>query len=415
MATEILRPNAAGDETNLTKSGSGGDNYDRIDETSPDGDATYVASGDADYIRDLYNLDDSGVGAGNINKVTVYARCRSSGTISWASLKICIKSGTGDGAPDTVSEGSEITLNGMSYEGYSNEWSTNPATGLAWTWDEIDKLQAGLSGKRPFYAQSTLCTQFYVEVDYTDITEKASSDSGSGSDARTSGSPLASLSKLDSGSAAEGAPTQEAALAGSEGGSGAEAIRYLLGKLVSDGGSGNEDSYLAIITCARQSGDGGVGADSSGLLAELTKDEAGSAVESLLSRQLRPGDSGHGNDLRVTLYAVLSSAETGSGTGALLSRLVAAAETALGTEGLPSRKIGRYDHASGAEASAIYKMLIAADGGSGLEALSGLIVLIPASELGHGLERLGAKIMTSPGAIDYKLPADMGKTEIPRR
>jgi len=42
------------------------------------------------------------------------------------------------------------------------------------------------------------------------------------------------------------------------------------------------------------------------------------------------------------------------------------------------------------------------------------VVLIPTSELGHGLERLGAKIMTSPGAVDTKLPTNIGKVEVPR-
>ena len=417
MAVETLRPNAAGDECNINAQAGAGcpDHYQNVDEAMADDSATYVRAYSNDWLRDLYNLDDHSVGSGTVNKITVYARCDlNTSSPQLPSLKICIKSGTGNGDPDTVSEGSEQTLTG-SWADYSEEWQNNPATGSAWTWQEIDKLQAGVSIRSPQVSgYMTYVTQVYVEVDYTDITEKTSSDSGSGSDVKTSGSPLASLSKSDSGSAAEGAPAQEATLTGTETGSGIEAILSLLGKLASEAGSGAENSYVAIITCARESCDGGAGADTSSLLAEFEQDEAGSAVESLLSRLLRDGDSGNGNDAQVSLLAVLSRAETGSGAEALLTRLVTAAETALGIDGLLSRKVGLSDSGSGAEASAIYKMLIATDSGSGLEALSGLVVLIPASELGHGLERLGAKIMTSPGAVDTKLPTNIGKVEVPR-
>jgi hypothetical protein len=404
MAIETLRPNGAGDDTEWGAWPSENANWQNVDEASQDGDATYnYCPGVANQV-DLYHIDNHSAGCGVINKVTLYAWLRYVNT-SRKQMYIGVKSGS------TEDWGSFYTITNNWTE-YSREFATDPNTGSAWTWDAIDALQIGIKSYTDL--PGGIVTQVYIEVDYTDITEKTASDSGSGSDAKTLGSPLASLSKADSGSAAEGAPAQEATLTGSEAGSGMEVILSLLGKLVSDAGSGAENSCLAIITCARESCDGGAGADTSGLLAELAQDEAGSAVESLLSRLLHHEDGGGGNDAPVSLIAVLSRAENGSGAEALLSRLVTAAETALGMERLLSRKVGRYDYGSGAEASAIYKMLIASDGGSGLEALSGLIVLIPASELGHGSERLGAKIMTAPGAVDTKLPTSTGKVEVPR-
>ncbi|GAI32827.1 unnamed protein product [marine sediment metagenome] len=58
----------------------------------------------------------------------------------------------------------------MSWDTYSQQWPTKPAPpGTdAWTWDDIDALQIGVSLKAPIYAAyQAMCTQVYVEVDYT--------------------------------------------------------------------------------------------------------------------------------------------------------------------------------------------------------------------------------------------------------
>ncbi len=229
MATETLRPNAYGDETNLDYyDGSLHDadqdyNYLQVDEETPDEGSTRVQSktSDNNWYRDLYNIENHSVGSGTINKITVYARCRNSQeTPDQASLKIVAKSGS------TIDESSEKTIDhaGYPYSNYSEEWATNPDTGSAWTWSEIDDLQIGVNMRRsdssnPYY---TACTQVYVEVDYTPVTEKTSSDAGSG---------------------LEGTPMQAAILAGTESGSGIEA---LFARLLAafDIGTGNEAGGL---------------------------------------------------------------------------------------------------------------------------------------------------------------------------
>lgn len=72
-STETLRPNVAGDETNLTPDGET-NNWECIDEASPDDDTTDVKTYNATYLRDLYDLPASS-GVGTINKITVYVRC----------------------------------------------------------------------------------------------------------------------------------------------------------------------------------------------------------------------------------------------------------------------------------------------------------------------------------------------------
>ena len=75
MATEILRPNSAGDETNIPyQSPDTGEHWDKVDDITPDDDLTALYCGNGTY-RDLYNLPNHSVGSGTINKITVYIRC----------------------------------------------------------------------------------------------------------------------------------------------------------------------------------------------------------------------------------------------------------------------------------------------------------------------------------------------------
>ena len=271
MATEMLRPNAAGGETNLTPyPGTGEANWQDVDEATPDEDTTRVYTGNATYLRDLYNIANHSVGSGIINFITVYARSESFGTPNQASLKIAIKAGQGTGAPDTVSESSEITVT-PSYADYSNQWSTNPKTGNAWTWDEIDNLQIGIALRRCNTSGAvTRCTQVYVVVDYTAVTPKTSSDTGSGVDAYVSLEKGEVKTSSDAGSGVEGTPTHSAILSGSEIGS---AIEALVARLLS-----------AVDT--------GTSIEVGGLLKDLSASELGWGNDSLIAKIEMPTKGG---------------------------------------------------------------------------------------------------------------------------
>lgn len=163
MATETLRPNAAGDECNIDgqlgcDSCASDGHYACVDEVTADDFTTYVKTNSATYLRDLYNLPASS-GSGTISKITVYFRCY--GKVTGMNFKASIKSDT------TVTDGSEKTLaTDYTFETFSQEWSTNPADSAAWEWTDIDALQIGVSihGDGSSYA---VCTQVYVVVDYT--------------------------------------------------------------------------------------------------------------------------------------------------------------------------------------------------------------------------------------------------------
>jgi len=161
-ANEVLRPNAVGDETSIRFQDPNSDyHWDKVDEETPDDLATDVRdsyTGGTGYRRDLYNLPAHSVGSGVINFITIYFR----GYTSWEGYaKPSLKSNS------TVIDGTEVALSSDGWITYSQQWNTNPATGIAWTWADIDALQIGVSLRTD--NGTVWCTQVYVEVNYTEV------------------------------------------------------------------------------------------------------------------------------------------------------------------------------------------------------------------------------------------------------
>jgi hypothetical protein len=126
-----------------------------------DGDTTYASSGTINNTEHTVHLDATS-GSGTINHVTVY---------------LVIKYPTGSGSEDL---GHYVVIGGLPYEGmcsefnstssyvsYSCQMTTSPATSSAWSWGEIDGMEAGVEADVMSYTQNI--TQVYVEVDYTEV------------------------------------------------------------------------------------------------------------------------------------------------------------------------------------------------------------------------------------------------------
>jgi len=166
MTTLTLRPDGAGDETNIqTQYPDSGFHWDKVDEVVADDASSFLYNGaifgDGSWKRDLYNLPASG-GVGTITGITVYVRCYTiTGAGQAAALKVVMKTG------GTVYEGDAEDITN-SWEDYSKEWTTNLQTSSAWTWSDIDSLQIGAS--TTWIAGAGQVTQVYVVVTYTDAT-----------------------------------------------------------------------------------------------------------------------------------------------------------------------------------------------------------------------------------------------------
>ena len=152
-----LRPNNhASYNQHLHKNGYPGDicNFQEVDDTDADDDATYVYPHQEDNADDSYNFQDHTTGTGNINWVRVYIRGKGDGCAVIPRFY--------DGT--TYYEfGYTFSLKSWWETFYATAYITNPVTGLAWTWDDIDNLQVGF---RSHGACGPKITQIYVEVDY---------------------------------------------------------------------------------------------------------------------------------------------------------------------------------------------------------------------------------------------------------
>ncbi|RLF97134.1 hypothetical protein DRN58_09125, partial [Thermococci archaeon] len=155
---EILRPDGPGTTTQLSQYPSSGYNYDKVDESTPD-DTTYVYYGGWSTHHDIYTLQNHSKGKGVIESVTIYFRCRyeRGSSMSLALARSVLRT-----------HGQEYygTMKGLkvTWATYTQTYTTNPYTGKAWTWSEIDALQAGIDLE--CNGAKGICTQLYVEVSY---------------------------------------------------------------------------------------------------------------------------------------------------------------------------------------------------------------------------------------------------------
>ena len=172
MATEILRPNAGGTYTGLCyfdgayHAGDVDKNYQQVDEVVPDDLSTYVYNPclfPEDH-EDTYNLP-AHVGGGIIHHVKVYSRVRARWFIESGKCKIAIYTQA------ALHYGPEVAID-RNWLDITMQWNTNPATGNPWTLAEIDALEIGMWFINDVGSTEVLCTQLYVEVDYTPVLAK---------------------------------------------------------------------------------------------------------------------------------------------------------------------------------------------------------------------------------------------------
>ena len=104
-------------------------------------------------------MEDPGVSSGTVDSVKVFCRAKKAQTQGDIILNLYTYSTNYTGAEQSIT---------VSYADYSGTWITNPNTSTAWTWTEINNLQAGLQIKGQNASKPAYCTQVWVEVFYTD-------------------------------------------------------------------------------------------------------------------------------------------------------------------------------------------------------------------------------------------------------
>lgn len=131
------------------------------DGESHDSDATYISGGKkySKFVYADFGLSNP-VRVGTIDSVELHVIAKKTSSAITGYLDRYITThGLNYGTYATVT---------TSYVDYTNTWSTNPKTGVAWTWDEVDALMAtvglAISSDEYYYVR---VTSIYIKVNFT--------------------------------------------------------------------------------------------------------------------------------------------------------------------------------------------------------------------------------------------------------
>ena len=157
IMTVTLRPDNNGSLTGLSRSGCAA-NYQCVNEIESDGNSTCVVRASMSYATDVYSFEDPADTQGVITGVAVYCRARKSQSTGQIQPTVYVNS--------TEYKSAEQSLS-TSWSDHGYEWAVNPATGIAWTWQDIIEFQAGLSLSGQNSIFPAYCTQVWAIVTYS--------------------------------------------------------------------------------------------------------------------------------------------------------------------------------------------------------------------------------------------------------
>lgn len=163
----VLRPNANGPWIAWRKSGGGGSNFDRVDDATSDGDATYVYTSQGGA-QDLYELGGLTIqGTIDFVRVVVIGRVSSGTCTGSIAVAYCVSLliSLDEGGPSYGIWAGNVQTFGSTYSEVSHTWTAHPATGQPWSVADVNALRVGM-----YKADSTSTiriTQVWLEVQIT--------------------------------------------------------------------------------------------------------------------------------------------------------------------------------------------------------------------------------------------------------
>ncbi len=171
-----LLPDAEGDTQTWTifPADRGGLHWNKVDDPvgSPDGDSTYVYSTTVQNEEFNHTTDEKLEGA-TISEVKVVARMK------YVGVAVTVNIGLNVGG--TRFPGGSNNALTASYAYYEQKWNQNPADSQDWEKSDIDSLQTSLRYMiGMFPGDAARCTQVYLNVTYTPVTNNAPTQSNPG-------------------------------------------------------------------------------------------------------------------------------------------------------------------------------------------------------------------------------------------
>jgi len=165
MPTLTLRPSGNGPVNNFgAQTPASGLHYEKVDEAATDDDTTYVSYSGLTltaFRRELY-VHAGAIGAGLILAVRVFYRIKNTGTDT-THVQAAVKTHAA-----YYYESLRSVVGALAWTTYNKEWTTNPFTGNAWTWDELNDAAFcfGIQLRSSAGSGAKSLTWCYVEVDY---------------------------------------------------------------------------------------------------------------------------------------------------------------------------------------------------------------------------------------------------------
>src|SRR3989344_2820142 len=165
--TVILRPDGQGYFRQWSNvSCPSGKEWQCVDESTP-GTVDYLYTNTKNKIE-TFNFSGSGLASCVINSIRLVFYAKRYSSTRYSVNPVLRINGI-------VNAGTSIAL-GSGYNYYSATFSTNPATGLPWTIEEVDNLEAGIKSSAVNYGG--VIAQAFVEIDYTQTDSCADTDNG---------------------------------------------------------------------------------------------------------------------------------------------------------------------------------------------------------------------------------------------
>lgn len=134
--------------------------HEKVNETTPDGDTTYIYTNQSNYPKAYFSIF-SGSYSGTINYVNIYVVAKKTSSSYTGRITYGFVDAEGYEA------GENINSVGTVYQSYYNTYLANPFTLEQWNWNDLFSLRIFVKAYSSSTLGQTRITQVYVEVDYT--------------------------------------------------------------------------------------------------------------------------------------------------------------------------------------------------------------------------------------------------------
>ena len=156
-----LTPDGAGNVTNLPTLVGAATHWQAV--LTNDGFTSYVAqSANSDYLVDVYSAGNLTAYRGlTITNIEIFGVCASNGSSEYAKGVLYVNGSQYLGA-------TPVNIGNLAFTNYSlGNWTSNPATGVAWSASDIDNLQIGIAISYGIPIGEARCTQLYATITFS--------------------------------------------------------------------------------------------------------------------------------------------------------------------------------------------------------------------------------------------------------